>query len=615
MTAHIRSVAELSLARRALASGAALPEGVLREPLRRSWERVRASGMRPSDDILFSHWVSVGDARRLSEAHRDLIELATPDMEHLWQSIRSPHWVVLLTNAQGVIVHSIGESCLAARELSPLRCGRRLCEADMGSTAPGIASIEAEAVAVDGEEHFLDELQNFFCAAAPIFDTSGQLIGVLDVTGIHASGDMRRLDRVINAVQSIECRAYERAKSDMIIRLHEDPRFIGTPAQGVILAREDGIVTSANRAAQAMLGLKGAVPHQPVRIDEWLDVSALGREQMARRSSWTAPVYSHHGARLFVDVRRGAQPRRSPVMAGTALRETRDARLVAAFEKADRVFPHGLPLLLTGETGTGKEWFAQQLHQRHRAGKPFVPVDCSSLAEGIVESELFGHVDGAFTGSRRGGAKGRIEQAQGGTLFLDEIGDMPLHLQSRLLRVLQERRLVRVGGGGEVELDVLVIAATHRDLARLVTEGRFREDLFFRLNGLQIMMPPLREREDIAALIDEVLAACAPSEQAACHIEPELRTRLCALRWPGNVRQLRHVLTVASLLAGGGQEIREEHLPAELLGVAAPPPPSSLEEQQRQSIRRALEMHGGNVSAAARALGVSRTTVYKHLRP
>ena len=310
-----------------------------------------------------------------------------------------------------------------------------------------------------------------------------------------------------------------------------------------------------------------------------------------------------------------------------------DPKWQTAFERASRVLPHGVPVLLQGETGTGKEWFARALHDAHRPGKPFVAINCAALAESLAESELFGYVEGAYTGSRKGGASGRIEQAHGGTLFLDEIGDMPAHLQTRLLRVLQERSVMRIGGHREFALDLLVVSASHRDLARMVEAKTFREDLYFRLNGLKVRLPPLRERQDIDALIDACLRAAVAQGESAARLPEVLRSRMHICAWPGNIRQLHHALQVACLLAGPGGVIEEDMLPEGLFadpipdrfaqrtvpstGDSALPPaeeasPPSLEGLRKDLIARALAKHDGNVSAAARSLRISRTTLYKH---
>lgn len=569
----------------------------------------------------------------MQDAHRPLIELAKPDMEQLWRSMRSPNWVVLLIDAQGTIVHSVGDDAQAPRELRlPLRCGRRLLETEFGTTAPAVVASEAAAIEVRGAEHFLDELRQFSCAAAPIFDLEGKVAGVLDVTGIGVPMDTRALERVCIATRSIEGQMYERSRDGFVVRLHEDPRFVGTPSQGLLLVREDGRILSANRTAQDMLDLSPRAPHE--YLCELFDDDAL--HHLEHVGAGMRTLHARNGARFFTHVSsRAREPRRARI-APPHRPAGPDPQWLAAFERAGRVFPHGMPVLLQGETGTGKEWFARALHDAHRPGKPFVAINCAALTESLAEAELFGHVEGAYTGARKGGASGRIEQAHGGTLFLDEIGDMPLHLQTRLLRVLQERRLIRIGGHQEIPLDLLVVSASHCDLAKMVEARSFREDLYFRLNGLKVRLPPLRERQDLDLLIEACLRAAAPTGQATAHLPATLRDALHAFAWPGNIRQLRHALQVACLLAGPGGHITPDMLPEELFAEAHPLQDvqdagavaemslaldsvavgdrraPSLNRMRQELIARALAEHDGNVSATARSLGISRTTLYKY---
>ncbi len=635
-TAHPFERTGCELARKAVNDGAPLPDGVLPPGVFRSWERARAAGVRPGDQALFQHYVSIHDMRRVQDHHHRLIEMAMPDMEALRHFVRSPDWVVLLTDPHGTIVHSLGAHENAPRELRmPLRAGRKLLEAELGTNAPGMVASEAVAAVVRGEEHFLTELRRLSCAAAPIFGLNGQVAGVLDITGFDVAWNDRVLDRVQLACRSIEARMFERAGAGFLVRLHEDPRFLGTPAQGLLWVREDGVVLAANPFAQSMLCMAGSVQALAPNIAQLLDFpgSGAGIASLAAAGQLVdgrdaRPVYTSLGVKLFAHVS-ACQPaagvgeirRDAPRLPTGASAPLTDPLWQAAFTRASKVFPSGLPVLLQGETGTGKEWFARALHDRHRHAKPFVAINCAALADGVAEAELFGYVEGAFTGGRRGGAPGRIEQAQGGTLFLDEIGDMPPHLQTRLLRVLQERSLTRVGSSEEIALDMLVIAASHRELAALVEQGVFREDLYFRLNGLKVRLPALRERQDLDRLIDDCLHQSALPGMPAPRMADSLRRALHDYAWPGNIRQLRHALQVAALLAEDGEEIQTDLLPEEiraaLHGGAAPVATAAtaqaLSERKRLWARQALDAHGGNHSAAAKALGISRTTLYKHL--
>jgi transcriptional regulator of acetoin/glycerol metabolism len=311
-----------------------------------------------------------------------------------------------------------------------------------------------------------------------------------------------------------------------------------------------------------------------------------------------------------------------------------DAAVDAAARRALRIVDKDIPLLIEGDTGTGKEVFARAFHHSSpRAGRPFVALNCAAIPEGLIESELFGYEEGAFTGARRRGSPGKIAQAHGGTLFLDEIGDMPLNLQARLLRVLQEREVTPLGSQRVLPIDIALVCATNRRLQQAVEQGRFREDLFYRINGLRVSLPALKDRSDLAQLVEALLAG----EGAPGRVQVSQRAleRFRRHPWPGNLRQLRSVLRTALAHLDGDPVLDLVHLPDDFLaepplGAAlesdpAPPPNHSLDEpawlaasgslaeMECAAMRRALEECAGNVSAAARRLGVSRNTLYRRL--
>jgi transcriptional regulator of acetoin/glycerol metabolism len=287
--------------------------------------------------------------------------------------------------------------------------------------------------------------------------------------------------------------------------------------------------------------------------------------------------------------------------------------------------------LLQGESGTGKEEFAKAMHEAsQRAGAPFVALNCSAIPETLIESELFGYSDGAFTGARAKGSKGKIVQAHHGTLFLDEIGDMPLALQSRLLRVLAEREVVPLGAVRATGVDFQLICATHHDLLKLVETGQFRLDLCYRLNGLTLKLPALRERTDLTTLIDIILIQeAAVASGSPPELSADARTLLLGYSWPGNIRQLKNALRSALALCEGTL-IEVEHLPEEISGSVPPvfPPqkffstgwalaPSSANRMQPVSeeaaLLQALKEHNWNISDAARSLNLNRSTVYRRM--
>jgi len=296
-------------------------------------------------------------------------------------------------------------------------------------------------------------------------------------------------------------------------------------------------------------------------------------------------------------------------------------------KKARRVAATDTTVLITGPSGTGKEVIASALHQSSpRAKKTFVAVNCGAISAELIQSELFGYVEGAFTGARRGGQPGKFEQAAGGTLFLDEIGEMPLAIQVNLLRVLDERQIVRVGGRQPIPVDVRVIAATNRDMEAMVEEGTFRQDLYYRLHVVPLTLPPLCEREDdLQLLADHFIREFAQTlGRQIDGVDPEFRQALAAYSWPGNIRELRHVIE-STIILMDEDTLRFESLPENIQQATRQPQLSDKEQPvhflslnfddvQKQALKQALEQYDGNISQMAKALGIGRNTTYAKLK-
>jgi transcriptional regulator with PAS, ATPase and Fis domain len=338
------------------------------------------------------------------------------------------------------------------------------------------------------------------------------------------------------------------------------------------------------------------------------------------------------GGRLFLRVEPGRRPltllveptRKAAIQDRLAALDTGDGRMRAAIERARKVLDKPIPILLQGESGVGKELFTRAMHESGpRRGKPFVAVSCAAMPETLIEAELFGYVPGAFTGARREGSPGRIREANGGTLFLDEIGDMPLAMQGRLLRVLQERQVTPLGGGQTIPVDFALVCATHRNLKNEMEAGRFRQDLYYRINGLTLVLPALRERTDLATLVARCIEDVAPGRRLM--LGASLATRFSNYAWPGNLRQLDNAIRTACALVDEDETvITWRHLPDDLfteLHRAATdrtepdlPPVASLRSYADSVIGHAVRSSGGNMSEAARRLGISRNTLYRRLK-
>ena len=602
-----------------------------------------------------------GDLLDMHEQARALYQHAAPVMETLYGQIANTHSMVLLTSADGLVLHSLGDhDFLEKASRVALAPGVDWSEQAKGTNAIGTALTEQQAVTVHGDQHFLRANQALTCSCAPIFNPQGQVIGALDVSGDHRSYHQHTLALVRMSAQMIENHMFAGSFPKAVrIHFHARPEFLGTLVEGIAVFSPEGRFLSANRSAQFQLGLPYTAlqAHTLPSLFE-LPMSALlelfgsssSPKQLHLHSGVTVwckvdlPPSSPWSAPSFADTSNApnSPSRKAQQLSSLQYLDTGDEQIHSVIHKLRKVLDRDIPVMILGETGTGKDLLAQAFHNDSaRARQPFVAVNCASIPETLIEAELFGYEEGAFTGARKKGASGKIAQAHGGTLFLDEIGDMPKHLQARLLRVLQERRITPLGAGKEIDVDVAVVCATHKNLKDLIARGDFREDLYYRLNGLVVRLPALRERTDFDSVVHKILKSLCHNSQHI-GISPCVMAMFRRYPWPGNARQLHNLLRTAVVMVGCSGDIEVEHLPDDFLEELDNPgaPPStgilpamavpllgasssypnalaeaadqqSLQEVTIQAMAQMLQLHKGNVSAAAKALGVSRNTIYR----
>jgi transcriptional regulator of acetoin/glycerol metabolism len=644
-------------------SGAPVAPGVVEQVIEHSWRRCVGFGLEESRKRGFDPL----PAPRLDQAreqNRKLALQALPVMENLYQQIVDTESMIVLTDPNGLILHSIGDDGFLQRaERVALRPGVSWSEQDRGTNAIGTAIVTGVPTLVHGAEHFLAANHFLTCSAVPIADPFGRPIGVLDVTGDWRGYHRHTMALVRMSAGVIENHLFDGAfPDDVTLHFHARAELIGTLFQGIAVFRADGTFVTANRSALFQLGqdlpaLRGrrfaelfgvplpAVLNQlAVRLDRPVGLGLpSGVRVMARvglgkaltqASAWMGTPQGEPGAaagRAVSSRRPRAAAAAEPALSLAAL-DTGDPQMTQAIARVRRVLGRDIPILIQGETGTGKELLARAIHAASpRADGPFVAVNCASIPEGLIESELFGYEEGAFTGARKRGHEGKIQLAHGGTLFLDEIGDMPAALQARLLRVLQERVVTPLGSMRAEPVDLALVCATHRRLKEAIAAGSFREDLYYRINGLTVTLPPLRARSDLQDLVDRLVASLG-DDGAGVQVSAEVLDLFRRHRWPGNLRQLASVLrTSLAMLSDAERILRREHLADDFLEEiqASPPDPrdgampspstagaaapavAPLRELEASAIERALAAHGGNVSAAARSLGVSRNTIYR----
>jgi sigma-54 dependent transcriptional regulator, acetoin dehydrogenase operon transcriptional activator AcoR len=598
-------------------------------------------------------------ARR--EALGDLIACSKLEMTTLYQQLADPELAVVLVDSGGVIVHQVSSVPFAEAVANDgFRVGALWSEREAGTNGMGTCLAERDCIAVCQHEHFYPRYTSLTCSAAPIFDDSGEIAGVLDVTSRSTLLQQHSLVLVGMSRQMIENRLLDaRYAHANMIHFHSRPEFVGTLHGGKLAVADDSTVLAANRSALFQLGFRSLSELRGRRIDEAFNASLEDMIARSIRGSFhpvtvysanatnrfflvaqtpqnsagrvTRVLVSHSAARSSAPDKRAPAPRLDEI----AHLEFGDPRMASQIQLAARVIQRKIPIVLRGQTGTGKEVFAQALHSiSPHAGGPFVPVNCASLPENLIESELFGYRAGAFTGAQREGRRGKIVQANSGTLFLDEIGDMPLVLQARLLRVIEEHEVTPLGAETTVKVNFQLISASHRNLLELVHSGQFREDLYYRLKGVELNLPALRDRLDKLPLIHHLLAIETDDPP---ELSPEAERALLTYEWPGNIRQLRHVLQMAVALSDG-EPIRCEDLPPEITQRApAMDIPTALrlatadmdahpaddadlsalnaiQLNERETVLSLLDEHRWNVSNVAKALGISRNTLYRKMR-
>ncbi len=630
------------------------PEGLLDPLIIRSWERCRrfglgenstSPGLQPMDRVAL---------KTEQERNRYLLQQSRPIMEHVFEQIRDSGSMVILADANGLLLETVGDADFVGRaDRVALSAGASWDENLRGTNAIGTALSEEMPVAVLGSEHFLEYNGFLTCCASPIFGPDGRLIGVLDISGDYRSHQRHTLGLARLSSAIVEKRLFEAAHGrDILVCFHSRADYLGSPKEGMAAVSPDGQVLAINRNGTELLGIR---PVDAVRRDFSMvfesNLSTLV-DRLRHHPQASGEIHVNGKAihvqlrgqlpplavagRVFDEVP-ATRPARRPE-AGSTPRltldtlNTGDARLQAVIDRTRRLLGRDIPILIQGESGAGKEMLAKAFHNSGpRRDAPFVALNCASIPESLIESELFGYQGGAFTGARKEGAPGKIQQAHGGTLFLDEIGDMPLNLQARLLRVLQERCVTPLGSTRSIQVDISLVCATHRKLREEVARGHFREDLYYRLNGMSVTLPALRERTDIRALVAKLAAAETASRGAAVQFSAGALLAIEGYGWPGNIRQLFNVIRVAiALLDDDETLITETHLPEELFEVPLAAPAvatpafdpwaaaplegqNSLDAISRQAAQRAVEAAGGNISSAARQLGISRNTLYRKL--
>jgi sigma-54 dependent transcriptional regulator, acetoin dehydrogenase operon transcriptional activator AcoR len=587
----------------------------------------------------------------LQAEHEELVQIARAEMDSLYEQISGSGYALLLADTSGVILCEKIDPALKRMFIQAgLIVGAEWSEKREGTNGIGTCAAESRPITIHQSDHFRSRHIGLSCSAAPIHDPYGRVVAVLDASSVGAEGtresQMHTIALVNASARLIEkCLFLRRHQGDAMLRFHHRPEFVDLLHDGAMAVSADGIVVATDMTGLRLLGAKD---HKDIVGRSIADIfDATFDELVASSSSSRRAMYelrdNLHGRRYFASLG-GAGQHNSHSRTASSTYTTNGANravirvtgshsdtvltlqdlagddpvMLRNMRNAQRVSDCAVSVLIRGPTGSGKEAFAKAIHlASNRARRPFVAVNCAAIPESLIESELFGYTAGAFTGARREGMRGRIAQSSGGTLFLDEIGDMPLTLQTRLLRVLEDQEVTPLGSETSVKLDLRVICASHRNLRELLVRGMFREDLYYRLNGITLELPALATRRDKETLIRKCIASEIPAGSTAS-IESAALDRLAGYNWPGNIRELRNTIRTALAICENSI-IRVSDLPADIThpGRQSAVPGEadiSLEHAEREALLRVIEKNDWVMSHVATQLGISRNTLYRKIK-
>lgn len=616
-----------------------------------SWQRSREAGVNPHRCV---HCSSKSEVKTVSDLPPELVTAAYPIMDEIYDSVRGSGFKVCLADENGYIIHSIPPADATANI--------NWKESSIGTNAIGTAILTGESLQVKGIQHYCYDFHDLTTTAAPIFDRNGNLLIVLALIGPLSEDHSHILTMLVKAAEKMVDRFKILAKNRQLKTYNQRlTNIFNIMSDGVIIFSTGGTIELINPAMEHILG-KNSEDVIGTSLQDLLAVKPASADEFFCQGNSFADI------EVFLDGPQGkihclasgqvSKDEDGNIDSGMIVLQNMDRinRLVTRFAGARAQYNccdiignspvliesinvarmaamNNSNILLQGDSGTGKEIFAQSIHNASlRRRGPFIAINCGAIPRELVGSELFGYVEGAFTGARRGGSIGKFEMASGGTIFLDEIGDMPFELQVALLRVLQNRRVTRIGDSKEIPVDVRVICATNKDLRSEIENGNFREDLYYRLNVISINIPPLRDRvEDIPLLIKHFLGQLGRKNSNILSIlDPEILDKLQSYTWPGNVRELQNVVErlvcLASQRSVTAGDLPPEIISSSCLNTRETSTESSvsllykhkrkqlLAEEESRQIIDLLKMYRGNVTQVAEEMGFSRMTLYRKMK-
>ncbi|PAW41124.1 sigma-54-dependent Fis family transcriptional regulator [Bacillus toyonensis] len=596
-------------------------EGVLdsnriNQRISESWHRCKQANVNPhmnkGQKVLSSNIFR--EQKKKSEI---FLDIALPQIQNLRKTIDELQMMALLIDPDGYVLSLSGnkQTLKRAKHINFIE-GVKWTEAAVGTNAIGTALEIEEAIMISGTEHYSVASHSWSCAAAPIHNDDGKLIGILDFSCPIEFSHPYMLGMVTSIAHAIERECSIRVHQNELHLIHRFLDVIDSDEQVVICNHRDVIVSTSKSVRERVtnwsrMKLEDLVHHG---LETKLEIPVYSNERMIGKCMYLKENKQMNTYSAFTFIK-GIT---FPGVTGTS------KAFQHTLEEIKLVSPTDASVYVCGETGVGKEYVARAIHENSpRKDGPFIAVNCGSLPKELMESELFGYAEGAFTGARRQGYKGKFEQANGGTLFLDEIGEVPPEMQVALLRVLQERTITPIGSSKEVPVNIRIITATHKDLLRLVEEGKFRQDLYYRLHVYPLYVPSLIERkEDIPYFIQHF---CERKNWNVV-FPKSICNQFLQHTWPGNIRELVNALERIYILSQG-REICEKQVAFLIQTMMGNQQQLELqvenktehtlnfrEKIQRDSMIEALQKTNGNVSLAAKLLDVPRSTFYKRMQ-
>jgi len=612
--------------------------------INRSHERCKSVNI--DVDRMFSSRVLTGDELngRLI-ANQKLILTAAPYMDQLYGFVKGSNFFAILTDQEGCILSVIGdEEILSRAKKLKMAPGAFMDEKSIGTNAMSLALTESLAVQISGEDHFIKAYHKWTCSAAPIRYKDGRIAGILDLTGYSECVHPHTLGMVVAAANAIEqMLKIEEYNRQLEISKNHVETIIHSIPSAILTSDLSGSIGTVNKYVTEMFGYsEEEMKNMDVRdlfegfdtvldtlickgnfLNEDVYVNARKNKLQFNLSAYPVSDAEKNITEIIYVFMESQKARKlaGKILSGRAIYTFdkiigRSDNFLKTIEYARKISDSRSTILITGESGTGKEVFSQSIHNHsRRENEPFIAVNCGAIPRDLIESELFGYEEGAFTGAKRGGYAGKFQIADGGTMFLDEIGEMPMDMQVKLLRVIEEGIISRIGSTRQVPVDVRIIAATNKDLGKEVDNGNFRKDLFYRLNVLPLYLLPLRERrEDIPLLVEYFMKKISKHlNKRMVDIPDHYIEQFKNYDWPGNIRELENIIeliinteSMPDLLEKKGQNQNNDYSDLKDTFI-------SLNSVERRHIIRILEKCKGNISLAAKALGIGRNTLYRKI--